>query len=408
MLLRPRLQHTFSAIADTKYLHQRRDKKDRRRGTVWYLRVPVPPDLQTIEGRKLHKQSLRTESLREARHKRDERLGELRASWRRMRENSPPTDAEITVERRRAFAAASTRAESVLMEKSREHVGEWLNSFFEHEGEVVDEATFEVELKPSPERLERAKGLLERLGAEPTGEAINTLAQALLEADFDALDAVLKGLRPRLDELTPRQREKVAGPRVSEADELWVEDRNRDQNARPWTAQTLKQVRATLRLFSDFTGDDALAAIGRNDVARYLETVGKLNPLYARSAKARDMSLKELLEAYPSANSAGLSNRTLNRHAGALVSLFDWAIARGNYNGDNPAKGHSRKEGDQDRCPFTTDELQKLLSAPVFHMAMGGQSPAETVRSAKRHGVAHPDRDVLRHAPERDLRPADG
>jgi integrase len=69
--------------------------------------------------------------------------------------------------------------------------------------------------------------------------------------------------------------------------------------------------------------------------------------------------------------------RTVNRQAGALVTLFKWARTVGLIDSENPAEGQRRREStSRKRWPFTPAELRTLLEA----------SPPEV--QPKRHSVA--------------------
>lgn len=340
----------------------------KRRGAGrWWFQIAIPKALQEkFDGRRVVQIALRTSDIRLARAKRDELLGEWKARFRRMGQSGPPKGDELAAERRTAFRQALNRWRSTYTGQGREAVADALGMILEAEHVEVDGEALPA---PGDHYRQRARQAIERMGAEATEEAVEALAETLLDANVEAAEAVLKGYSPPVD-LAPRpRRSQIAGTSISEAARLYIEDRTRDPRA-GLTAQTVVQMKSTFRLFSDYMHDDALGAVRRQDVAEFLDTIGKLNPLYGRSASAKELSLAELLDRYP--GPPHLSSRTLNRHASTLIGLFDWASRRGMFEGENPASGHHRKEGDGWR-PFTVDELNALFSGPLFDVPRVGR-----------------------------------
>lgn len=156
-------------------------------------------------------------------------------------------------------------------------------------------------------------------------------------------------VRPRLDR-------RGGGISVSEAAEDFLKEVQRDPGAAR-TAQTIGQSEAVFRLFTDFTKDAPLAGIKRATAAQFLDEVAKLDPHWGRGRGVKEKSLSELKYAD---GSAGLSNKTLNRYASILSSLFKWARRR-ELCDENPFSDLSRPKGSQGYVPFTIPELNKLF-----------------------------------------------
>ena len=174
---------------------------------------------------------------------------------------------------------------------------------------------------------------------------------------------------------------------VSQATREFVAEKMRDP-AEKWTAQTKKQNEAVYRLFVDYVGDCPIDAVTRQDAVNFRATVARLQPHWARSAKAKGLPLSELLERYaasplaqgaspagePGAKqgaTASLTNKTLDRYTSALVGLFRWLKARDLYSGDNPFGGlmtrnKKRREGRTKWLPFSDEELNALFHSPLF------------------------------------------
>jgi len=121
-------------------------------------------------------------------------------------------------------------------------------------------------------------------------------------------------------------------PTFEQAAERCVTERQRDPDT-AWTRQTEVQHRATFRAFAEHIKNKPIGAVTRGDIAGWLAALRT-------------------------------SARTVNRHAGALVTLFRWARTVGLIDGKNPAEGQRRRESaTRKRHPFTSAELLTLLEA---------------------------------------------
>lgn len=85
-------------VADTAYLKRRRGKG--RKGSRWYVRVPVPVDLQPVFRKATIERALHTEDRKEAQKKKHPVLTEIFASFDRARLRKI-TSGDIEVEARR-------------------------------------------------------------------------------------------------------------------------------------------------------------------------------------------------------------------------------------------------------------------------------------------------------------------
>jgi integrase len=169
------------------------------------------------------------------------------------------------------------------------------------------------------------------------------------------------------------------GMAFSEAAALFLDERQHDKTA-AMLEQTRIQHETVYRLFADFTDDPPLSAITRSVAADFLTAVSKLDRHWGQMKGAQQSTLKQLL--VKSGNGEGLSNRTINKYVIALSGIFKWARKAGKFDGENPFAEQSRKKADQrviGWLPYTTDELNKLFGAPVFHV------PADEWIKPERH-----------------------
>lgn len=198
---------------------------------------------------------------------------------------------------------------------------------------------------------------IEKIAEEVGPEADPSPAQ---QARLDALqDALLERQGKRVK---PRKALELAFSEVADDYMKW------------WKAQpglkesnTEQQKRATFRLFSGYWDDRPIRGVKDQDAAGFMDALRHTDPCYARSPKAREMTWGTLQRVYGDRDK-GMSPATLNRHAAALKTLWDWAVRRGHCEGLNPFDGHRtrlrRGVNVLGYEPWSTQELDKLLSPP--------------------------------------------
>ncbi len=142
--------------------------------------------------------------------------------------------------------------------------------------------------------------------------------------------------------------------------------RTLEQKGREITGHTLGQYKSIYRMFADYVGDAALAAVTKRDAAGYTDALAKLSPAWGSGAGVKTMTFAQIGKKYSvAAGAPGLSNRTINKHLVALSGVWEWAQARGEVEGDNPFKGLHRKinpKTSQTFGHFDADDLQRLFA----------------------------------------------
>lgn len=139
-----------------------------------------------------------------------------------------------------------------------------------------------------------------------------------------------------------------------------------------WKAQnglkpsnTEQQKRATYSLFAGYWGDKPIRTVRREDAARFFDALRLLDPSWARSPAAKELSWAELQRQH-GGRDRGLSDATMNRHAAALQALWRWAEERGHCAGRNPFEGFRKRlrEGVNVRgyVAWEADELGQLFT----------------------------------------------
>ena len=116
-----------------------------------------------------------------------------------------------------------------------------------------------------------------------------------------------------------------------------------------WKAQpglkdsnTEKQKNATFRLFAGYWSDRPIRGVKDSDGAGFMDALRRTDSCYGRSPDAREMSWDALQKHFGNRD-RGMAPSTLNRHAAALKTLWDWAVRRGHCEGLNPFDGHRQR-----------------------------------------------------------------
>ena len=195
--------------------------------------------------------------------------------------------------------------------------------------------------------------------ADDVGERELTAAEeARLAALQDAL-ALRRGRKvPRRKELEPTFRELV-----DEFMDGWR------ANAALKETNTEQQKLATYDLFTMYWGDRPLREVRKADAAAFVDTLRRLDPLWAKSPKWREKvpTWQKLLRVY-GGKPRGLSDATVNRHMAALQSLWTWGQERDHCEGNNPFGGFRRQlkggRNVQGYLAWEPDELRQLFDPP--------------------------------------------
>ncbi len=345
--------------SDMKYLRQRRGR--------WFVQVAVPKDLRERFGKPNVEKYLGTSSLPEAKRLRHAAVAEIFAAFDRAREGGPLKPEEVKTEAeaelRRAYHAL---AADFLDAHGRLPA---LARMMEEDLSAPVLAAINENPLLGTTTAAYAGDLIRRTGAEPTEESVAALSEEILRAQSAAVAMLQRGIEPPPLQDRPVRRSRAGGaPKVSEAGERYLAERQRDPRA-SLTAQTATQMRATFRLFADHVADAPLDAVVRDDAVEFLDTMARLHRHYGRRPGAAALTLAELLKRYPAGDDGGLSNRTINRHQSALKTLFRWARRRGLVEGENPFADLSRPKARRTEwLPFEVKELNQLFKEPTVEV----------------------------------------
>lgn len=130
-------------------------------------------------------------------------------------------------------------------------------------------------------------------------------------------------------------------------------------------SNTEQQKVATFDLFGGFWGDRPIRDVRKKDAAAFVDALRQMNPLWARSPKAKALTWSQLQKEF-GGREQGLSDATINRHMATLKSVWAWAQERDHCEGNNPFGGFHRKlkngRNVQGYQPWEIDDLKKLFS----------------------------------------------
>jgi len=139
-------------------------------------------------------------------------------------------------------------------------------------------------------------------------------------------------------------------------------DEKMDEN---WTAGTLKEFDGMFGYIVEILGDLPINTIGYPEVERLKETLLKLPPNRKTSPLYRNLSIQQILASKPQ---KVLSRKTVNKYLSLMSNFFDFAerygYAEKNYFGGVSVK--IKKRPNEDRQPFTDEDIAKLFSPDFF------------------------------------------
>ena len=133
-----------------------------------------------------------------------------------------------------------------------------------------------------------------------------------------------------------------------------------------WTEKTKQENESSLNLFLEVMGDVPIKTLNRRQISEFKAVLQKLPPNRNKVKKYRDKSIQQLLEMNIDKT---LSLRTINKILTRVGSLFKYAIQEGFIEGQNPATDMNLPLGkfeDENRAPFTKEDLEKLLRSNEY------------------------------------------
>ncbi|MGD2098327.1 MAG: hypothetical protein PVG35_12140, partial [Desulfobacterales bacterium] len=149
---------------------------------------------------------------------------------------------------------------------------------------------------------------------------------------------------------------------LSEVIKIYVAENEKSN----WTEKTKQENESSLRLFMEVMGNVPIRTLNRRRISEFKAVLQKLPPNRNKVKKYRDKSIQQLLEMNIDKT---ISVRTINKILTRVGSLFKYAIQEGFIDGPNPATDMNlplSKLEDENRAPFTTEDLKKLLLSDEY------------------------------------------
>jgi integrase len=357
------------------------------------LQKRVPKDIQHKIGKKVIEVALNTDSLQEAAERKHAVLAKILADFARVRSQKLSPD-QITSE---AYAYYERRLEElkrdpadfneIIRNEDGQPIGRNGDIALLNFPEMIEDGFYPVQIEKLAQKIASQKYGLE---LRPGDETLHTFAMALLRAEYDAL-CQYRAYRdddtpPRLlisspnpdaplsavgDTTKPVSAISAAGIRIEAASATYIEENTKQPNP-IWEEQTRLQNETTLRFFKDYMRNAPLESVKKSDVSAFIKLYGSLDRDYGRKTKGKNTHFLTVVENHAARPGRELAPKTLKRHVGALIGMFDCAISNGTYEGGNPARGAyriRRKNDGTDEPPrrdFSVAELKKLFSGHLF------------------------------------------
>lgn len=259
--------------------------------------------------------------------------------------------------------------------------GVFLYAMFAHRNERINELNKDYRVGATQRHNATADALLKRFGLTASdGERVR-LIRKLIEVEIKALNDLRLGDEASFDETLEREVEakRVAaepkptkpGSRASDLVETYVDDAIEE---RDWPKKTELRVRAALREFFEIAGDKPINTYEQADGVRFKDVQCAL-PNNRQVAQFKGLSLVKAAEKARQLKDAGSHVARLNRSTvkdkiGIVSLFFDWARSRdasvSNPLADQQIRVNRKKNQKAKRHPWTVDELNRMLAAPIY------------------------------------------
>lgn len=358
---------------DDKYLCKRPGSPN------WQIRVPVPRELHACYGRREVWKSLGTTDLRSARKARISILAALHLEWERMHHAMRPNPQSL----KEISRVAVTHSYEPMLEGLRANRRSLPDDDAHMLGHIEQRQMdlIRLALRKSDGKLAQWEAMADRIISRenlliPKGSlAYEALVGDLAVGTIDALrvfndeNAGHPDPQPQSDLVREAISTDVVGDGLGGellplfdhyASQRLAEGRKRED--------VLAQDRKVIEMFSSFVGAARdITSITSSDVRQFRDLLRCLPPRWQHRKELSELSLRD---AASKARALELPTReltTVNKYLSTISPLFKWFINERQHM-LNPCDGlfHSKVGGSNPRPPFTTAELNQILSSPLF------------------------------------------
>ena len=351
-----------------------------RRGNVYHFRCSIPNDIKKTYPKAEETFSLKTsdyqdalKKLRKASAEVDERFEGHRRQLAKMSEPALPELGEDQIKHIEAVYFAH------LLEEDSEVRLDGLSD------EKFDARAEDIDLLDAGARYEYARGQASEFFIDEAQEVLSWSNVDLRLEDtspswpkvFRAIQSAtvraygVKRLRnngePVETPAIPTTSTKTTSPLLSSVIEDWVAEKGRVGGS--WTASTLGMNKLWAERFVGMAGDRPINEYGKADAREFKTALLKLPPNWTKREDIGELPMKDAAQQAATLGIAPMANKNVNKVLGFVRALWNWAKANHDDVVSNPFDGMNVKisgKAREERMPFTTKELTKLLQAPLF------------------------------------------
>lgn len=165
-----------------------------------------------------------------------------------------------------------------------------------------------------------------------------------------------------------------AGPLLSKVVADWVRERSSPASSGKrlesrWTAERKKSCESVMRDFLALVGDRPIGSYEKADARAYKEALLVLPSRWMKRKELRGMTFAMAADEARRLGLQPQDDRNINKKLGIAQQAFEYAISTHDELSRNPFKGLAlsiSSSANEDKDPFTTDELRAIFNAPPF------------------------------------------
>ncbi len=155
------------------------------------------------------------------------------------------------------------------------------------------------------------------------------------------------------------------GPTLSEISAEWLAEKTQTD----WVPKTANEHRVWMKHFIAIAGDKALPDYNKADARAFKQLLLRLPANWGKLPPIRELSLKAAADKAHELGMPPMSAANRNKALTRVGSFWTWADKHYDDCPNNPFKGmtdKSRSLAKEERHPFSTEELRKIFSAPMY------------------------------------------
>ncbi len=359
-----------------------------KRGGIYWLRKKVPEDLRPVVGKREEKFSLKTRDPSEARILFAKAAAEIEERWSNLRRG------HMSLNHKQAWAVAGEIYRELVAKY--EDVPEEVPLSIRRLVKSVH-VPGQLKVMTAGSDPERAQGMLKRfLGLRDNPKEIQEfldrrgwildndsrkrLTLAVREAwvhGHDVIERYREGdyrADPEADrypkmppELATKTDAPISGTTLSAGIGKWVKEKTRKDG--DWVDTSAKYNELWATRFKELVGDKPLMQCTKADARAFKEALMSLPPNYTQEESFKGLSFKKAVEKAKAIDIERMSDKNVNKILGFVRAFWNWAESQYDDVPPNPFNKMNlrlKTKARDERWPFSTAQLQKILDAPLY------------------------------------------